>query len=444
MKKNDEFIAEVIDYTHDGLGVIKIDNFPLFVEDVIVGEKIRVKITKLKKNLGYARLIEIISSSPNRVEVEEKTSGANLMHMTYQEQLSFKTNKVKNIINKIVGANKIEVLSTLGMGKPTYYRNKSVVPVQVKNNEVKMGYYRPRSHDVINTNDCKIQYKEHNFLVNNIRKIISDMQLSIYDEEKHEGAIRHIMFRTNSSKTEIMVGIIAKEKFFNLDRFVEKIIELDKRIVSIMLNINSKKTNVILGEKSIKLYGKDFIEDDIKGIKFNISLASFYQVNPTQTKILYSKAIELANLKNTDVIIDAYCGIGTISLFAANMVKKVYGIEVVEEAVINAKENAKINNIKNVKFLLGKSEYKIRELIEKKIKIDAVIVDPPRKGCDESFLRNMADMNIPKIVYVSCNPASLARDLQIMIDLGYNVDKIQPIDMFPQTSEVEAVTLLTK
>ena len=241
-----------------------------------------------------------------------------------------------------------------------------------------------------------------------------------------------------------MVGIVAKEKFNKLDEFVEKISKLDDRIVSIMLNINDRKTNVIFGDKTENLFGKDYITDTLDGIEFKISLRSFYQVNPVQTEVLYSKALELAELKETDTIIDAYCGIGTISLFAAKKVKKVYGIEIVEAAVLDACENAKNNNITNVEFLLGKSEDVIKKLISQNVKLDAVIVDPPRKGCEESFLRDLASMGIEKIVYVSCNPATLARDMEIMRGLGYKLGSVQPVDMFPGTYHVEAVSLLVK
>ncbi|MBF0714158.1 23S rRNA (uracil(1939)-C(5))-methyltransferase RlmD [Gemella sp. GH3] len=444
MQKNDYFIGIVTDYTHDGLGVVKINNFPLFVEDVVVGEEVEIKVTKLKKNLGYAKLIKIIKKSPNRVEITEKTSGANLLHLSYEEQLKFKTNKVKNIFDKILGKDQVNVLQTLGMENPYNYRNKSVVPVQKENEEIKMGYYKPRTHDVINSYNCSIQYEEHNILINKIRDIIKNIQLSVYDEKNHKGALRHIMFRTNRDKTEIMIGIIAKEKFAKLKEFVNEMVSLDNRIKSIILNINDKKTNVIYGDYTEILYGEEFISDYLGNLKFNISLKSFYQVNPIQTELLYRKAIELADVKQTDNVIDAYCGIGTISLFVAGNAKKVYGIEVVEPAINNAVENARNNDIDNVKFLLGKSEEVIEDLIQNKEKIDVVIVDPPRKGCEESFLRNLSDMNIPKVVYVSCNPATLARDINIMKNLGYNVGDIQPVDMFPQTVHVECVVLLQR
>ena len=444
MQKNDIFEGKVIDYTHDGLGVVKIDNFPIFIEDVIEGEVIEFKIIKLKKNLGYGKVLNIIESSKNRVDGIPKTSGANLVHMNYEEQLKFKKKKVQNVMDKALGKDSIEVLDTLGMEDGYHYRNKSVIPVQKVNSEVKMGYYKPRSHDVVNIEKCFIQYDEHNVLMNKLRSLISELNLSVYDENNHSGAIRHIMFRTNTLKSEIMVGIVAKEKFNKLDEFVEKISKLDDRIVSIMLNINDKKTNVIFGDKTEKLFGKDYITDTLDGIEFKISLRSFYQVNPVQTEVLYSKALGLAELKETDTIIDAYCGIGTISLFAAKKVKKVYGIEIVEAAVLDARENAKNNNITNAEFLLGKSEDIIKKLISQNVKLDAVIVDPPRKGCEESFLRDLAAMDIEKIVYVSCNPATLARDMEIMRGLGYKLGAVQPVDMFPGTYHVEVITLLSK
>ncbi|GAB7568706.1 23S rRNA (uracil(1939)-C(5))-methyltransferase RlmD [Gemella massiliensis] len=444
MKKNEIFTGTVVDYTHDGLGIVKLDTFPIFIEDVIVGEEIEFKIIKLKKNLGYGKLVQIITKSSERVDGISKTSGANLVHMSYNEQLRFKTNKVRNIMDKTLGKNKVKVLDILGANRPYHYRNKSVIPVQRIKNEIKMGYYKSRSHDVINVEKCYIQYDEHNKLMNDIRNLISEMNLSVYDEATHTGAIRHIMLRTNTSKTEIMVGIIAKENFNQLDNFVNKIVELDNRIVSVILNINSKKTNVIYGDTTRVLYGRNYITDKLAGIKFNISLRSFYQINPIQTIVLYKKALELAELGENDIIIDAYCGIGTITLFAAQKVKKVYGIEVIDVAIDNARENAQLNSINNVEFLLGKSEGVIKSLISQNIKIDAVIVDPPRKGCEESFLYDLASMNIKKIVYVSCNPATLARDMKILHNLGYTLGEVQPVDMFPGSYHVETVALLSK
>lgn len=444
MKKNDEVISIITDYTHDGLGIFKIDNFPLFIEDVIVGEKVKAKIIKIKKNLGYAKVLEILEKSPKRVEVNEKTSGANLLHMNYSEQLRFKTEKVKNIINKLVSDKNITVRPTIGMKNPYNYRNKSVVPIQKDGNVIKMGYYRPRTHDVVDIKNCSIQYQEHNILINKLREIIKKLNISIYDEKFNKGDLRHIMFRTNSTKTEIMIGIISTKKFKKIEEFVEEILKIDTRIKSIVLNINSKNTNVIFGEKTEVLYGNEYIVDKLDDIQFNISLKSFYQVNPIQTKILYKKAIELADFSKEDTIIDAYCGIGTISLFVAKKVKKVYGIEVVEQAIKNAKENAKNNNINNVEFILGKSEDIIKDLLKKDIILNGVIVDPPRKGCEESFLKDLSSLNISKIVYISCNPATLARDIEILNKLGYKCNEIQPVDMFPGTHHVECVTLLTR
>lgn len=444
MRKNDIYVGKVSDYTHDGLGVVKIDNFPIFIEDVIEGEKVEFKILKLKKNIGYGKALKIIEKSEKRIDNIPKTSGANLVHMSYDEQLRFKTKKVQNVMNKTLGKDVVTVLSTLGMENGYHYRNKSVIPVQKVGEEVRMGYYKPRSHDVVNIEKCFIQYDEHNKLMNEVRSLIKELNLSIYDEQSHKGDLRHIMFRTNSTKNEIMIGIVATKKFSLLDEFVRKISELDDRVVSIMLNINDRKTNVIFGEKTENLFGRDYITDTLDDIEFKISLRSFYQVNPIQTQVLYNKALELAELKESDTIIDAYCGIGTISLFAAKKVKKVYGIEIVEAAVLDAKENAKNNNIENAEFLLGKSEEVIKKLISQDVKIDAVIVDPPRKGCEESFLRDLAAMDIKKIVYVSCNPATLARDMEIMKNLGYNLYDVQPVDMFPETYHVEAVTRLEK
>lgn len=443
MEKNDEFISTVVDYTHDGFGIVKKENFPFFVENVIVGEKVKIKIVKIKKNFGYAILEEVINPSKKRLEEKEKTSGASIMHMNYEEQLNFKTQKVKNIIKKTLKDEKIKILNTIGMENPIYYRNKSVLPVKRYKDIVKMGYYKSRTHDVEDIYDCKIQFQEHNYLTNKIRKIINDMNISIYDEDTKEGSLRHIMFRTNKSKTEIMVVLISKNKFKKLDKFVSNIKKISDKIVGIILNINDKNTNVILGEKSYLLYGKDYIIDEIEDLKFKISPKSFYQINPIQTQKLYNKIIDVARLDSNDIILDAYCGIGTISLFLAKKAKKVYGIEVVESAIRDANENAKLNNINNVTFILGKAEEAISTLLKSE-KINVVVVDPPRKGCEEIFLQNLVDMNIEKIVYVSCNPATLARDMKFLKTKGYYAREIQPVDMFPHTPHVETVVLMSK
>lgn len=446
VNKNENYIVDIIGMSHEGSGIAKIDGFAIFINGAILGEKIEVKIVKVNKNYAFGKLINIIKSSENRIEPlcdnSKRCGGCNLQHMSYQEQLNFKTQKVKDTIERIGKINTV-IHNTIGMDKPLRYRNKAQYPVGMINNNIVLGFYAERSHEIIDTKKCIIQNEKSEEISNIVKEFISENKISVYDEVKNTGLIRHVITKVGFTTDEIMVVIVTNGKDLpQKDKLINLLTTKVSNIKSIIQNINKENTNVILGEKCITLYGSDTITDYIGEYKFKISALSFYQVNPIQTKVLYDKALEYANLSQNEVVFDAYCGIGTISLFLSKKAKKVYGIEIVEQAIIDAKENAKINNIENVEFLVGESETIIPKLYKDGITADVVVVDPPRKGCDKKLLDTIIEMKPKKVVYVSCDVGTLARDLSILEQGGYKVIEVQPVDMFPYTHHVECVALI--
>ena len=450
VKKNEEVTVTCEDLTHEGNGVAKVDNYPLFVPYLLPGEKAKVKVVKVNKNFGYGKLLKLFSRSESRVEppcnVFYRCGGCQIQHMNYEAQLEMKHNMVKNNLQRIGKITDVPVHPVLGMDEPWRYRNKIQMPVGEKDGKLITGFYQERSHNIIPDMDtCHIQNKTGDALINFIREVANDLKISAYDEINHKGILRHIITRTAYETKDTMVIFVTKtRKLPHEDELVKRITAKFPEVKSIVHNINSFRTNVILGEKTRTLYGDDFIYDSIGDLRFKISPKSFFQVNPTQTKVLYEKAVEYAQLKETDIVIDAYCGIGSISLFLARNTQKVYGVEIVEEAVEAAKENAKLNNITNAEFVAGKAEKVMPKWKEAGIKPNVIVVDPPRKGCDETLLDTMIAMEPERIVYVSCNPATLARDLRILEDGGYKTKEVQPVDMFSQTYHVEAVVRLER
>ena len=453
VEKNKEYILDIISQGYEGEGIAKIDGYPIFIEGALQGEKVKVKIVKVKKSYAYGKLLEIIEKSEGREEPKcsnyKRCGGCSIQHMNYKKQLDFKWNRVKDCISKIGGISKEIVNYPIGMNENPYrYRNKVQLPIGKVNGEIVIGFYAPRSHNIINIDSCLIQDE----VADNVAKLTKEWinkyniePATIDGEFNPSGILRHIMIRKAFKTGEVMVVLVAtKEKVPFIDEFKKIIIENIEGIKSIVLNVNPKNTNVILGEKCITLYGKDIIQDYIGNFKFNISPLSFFQVNPKQTEILYNKALEYANLTGKETVFDAYCGTGTITLFLSQKAKKVYGVEIIEPAIINAKENAKLNNVENAEFFVGKSEEIIPQLINEGIKAEVIVVDPPRKGCDIKLLDAIGETKPEKIVYVSCDPSTLARDLKILEEKGYKTIKVQPVDMFPQTSHIENVVLLTK
>jgi len=448
VKKNNIYRVSITGMGTKGEGIGKIDNFTIFIPGAILGEEVEVNIIKVNKNYAVGKLLNIIIASEERVkpicDIYTRCGGCQLQHMSYKEQLNFKRQKVKDALLRLGGID-VEVEAVLGMKNPYRYRNKVQLPIGKENEKVSIGFYAPRSHNIIDLKTCLIQDEKADDIIKILREWIEKFNVPIYNEKEHKGNLRHIMVRTAFKTGEVMVVLVTKDKNLpHKEELINKLIENLQGVVSIIQNINSQKTNVVLGKESIVLWGKDKIIDYIANFKFAITPLSFFQVNPIQTEVLYNKALEYADLKGNEVVFDAYCGTGTISLFLSQKAKKVYGVEIVAEAIESAKLNAKENNVDNVDFIVGESEKVIPELIEKGIKADVVVVDPPRKGCEKSLLEAMANMSPEKIVYVSCDPATLARDLGVLEKLGYKTIRVQPVDMFSNTYHVENVVLLEK
>lgn len=451
INKNEEYDMNITGMGYEGEGVGKINDFTVFVPGALLNEKVKVKIVKVNKNFAFAKLIDVMEASEYRTEpacnIYKRCGGCQLQHYSYKAQLDFKKQRVKDCIERIGKLKTSEVIlyDTIGMDAPYRYRNKVQLPVGEKNGEVNIGFYAQRTHEIINMDTCNIQHEAADKVLKLIKNWMKKYKIEAYNEQLHSGSIRHIMVRKAFKTNEVMVVVVTRSNELpHKEKLIEMLIESKENIVSIIQNVNSKKTNVILGIECITLWGKDNISDYIGDFKFNISPLSFFQVNPVQTEVLYNKALEYASLTGNETVFDAYCGTGTISLFLSQKAKKVYGIEIVPQAIENAKINAKQNNIDNTEFIVGESEKIIPELIKKGIKADVVVVDPPRKGCEKSLLEAIAQMSPERIVYVSCDPGTLARDLSILDELGYNATEIQPVDMFPQTSHVETVVKMSR
>ena len=447
VEKNKEYIVDIIDNGYEGEGIAKIEDFTIFINGAIKNEKCRILIVKVNKSYAFGKLLEVINKSPNRIASDCKTykrcGGCSLRHIKYEETLNIKKHIVQNLVDKSL-VTKIQVKDVIGMEKPIYYRNKLQYPVgRDKNGLPVMGVFANRTHEIIPVENCLIQNPAAEKVAKEIFRFIKENNISVYDENSRKGLIRHIVVKIGLKTKEIMCIIVSNnEKIEKEDELIETIKGKFPQVKTIIKNINNKNTNVILGDKNIILYGDGYIYDKLGDFTFKISPMSFYQTNPIQTEILYNKAIEFAKLDKDDILCDLYCGIGTIGIFASNKVKKVYGIEIVEEAVGAAKENAKINNVNNIEFMVGDVEKAFKVLIdEKKIIPNAVIVDPPRRGLDNTTINKLNELELKKLVYISCNPATMVRDLK-MLEEKCDIKEIQPIDMFPYTSHVECVAMI--
>jgi len=438
IEKNQEYIVDIIDNGIEGEGIAKIDNFTIFIPGAIKGEKVKIIIVKVLSSYAYGKIIEILEKSKSRVELDCKTykrcGGCNLRHIDYEETLDIKRNIVQNLVDKTL-KNKLEVDSVLGMGNPYHYRNKAQYPVGIgKDGKPIIGVFANRTHEIIQMEKCFIQDER----VESVAKFIFDFaiqnNISIYDENKQKGLLRHIVIKIGKQTEEIMaILVINGEGFKNEQKLVAELLNKFPTIKTIVKNVNTKNTNVILGNKNINLYGEGYITDILGDYSFKISPLSFYQVNPIQAEALYNIGVEEAGITKDDVVFDLYCGIGTITIFMSKFAKKVYGIEIVEEAIDMAKENAKINNVENTEFIAGDVEIVLDDLINKKnIVPDIVMIDPPRKGLDRRSIDNLIKIKPEKLVYISCNPATLVRDLAIL-ENDYDVKMIKPVDMFPFT-----------
>lgn len=449
VSKNDVLEVTIQNQGYEGEGIAKIEDYPLFIKGAIKGERVLVKILKANKNYGFGKLIKVITASENRTEAPcqhyEKCGGCNLLHMNYETQLEFKTERVADCLRKIGGLKDIEVFPCLPMSDPFCYRNKVQLPVGEENGRRFLGFYQERSHRIVELSSCLIEGKPIEEACKVFQQWLNNYNVSVYKEEAHTGDIRHLMVRWGKATGELMLVVVTRTSKLP---FKEELISLLTSKVpglsSIIQNVNEERTNVVLGRKNKVLYGRNYIEDYIGNLKFRISPLSFFQVNPVQTKVLYDKTLEFAALTGEETVFDAYCGTGTISLFLAKNAKKVYGVEIVPEAIENAKENAKENHIDNADFIVGASEEEIPRLIKQGARADVVVVDPPRKGCDGKLLEALCLMAPKKIVYVSCDPATLARDIKYLSASGYSVDKVQPVDMFPGGAHVETVCLIER
>ncbi len=460
IKKGSRLVAKCVDLNHEGQGVCKVDalkegeevtNFPIFVNNMLVEEKGQLEITKISKSYAYANIVKLFNDSKSQSRVRPMCpnygtcGGCNIMHMDYPAQLEFKTKMVKDTLRKIGGIEDIEVLPTIGMKKPDKYRNKVQVPFRRTYYKTICGFFAKDSHDVVPLTECMIQPDVSTSIIHFVRNLCNEFKLTGYLENDNSGLIRHLLVRTNNDLSEIMlVFVLTNKELPYKDDIINKIIKRYPNVKSIIINVNSKPGNTILGNECYTIYGSDTITDTLCGLKFNIGPKSFYQVNHSQTEKLYNKAISLANLNENDVLIDAYCGIGTIGLIASKHIKEVYSVEIVDEAIKNAKINAKNNKIKNIHFVCNKAEEQIVKWKNDGINPTVIVVDPPRKGCDIKLLNTIDEMNIPKIIYVSCDPATLARDIKILQEKGYELKLVQPVDMFPYTSNVENIVLCQK
>ena len=449
IEKNKIYTAECLSLGSEGEGIVKIDGFTVFVNGMLPGEKGKILIVKVKKSFGYGKLTELIEPSPERTvppcPYYKTCGGCSIQHMSYKAQLEFKRNKVRDCVERIGGIFGAEYPETIGMDEPWRYRNKAQYPVgKDRDGKTVIGFYAPRSHRITDIDGCMLQMDGSEKIIEITRKYIEKYNVPVYDETAHSGLLRHVITRTSRSTGEMMVTFVINGK--NLPHSGELIEELRKTgyVASVALNINREKTNAILGDKSLTLWGKDTIRDEIGGVKFDISSLSFYQVNPVQTEKLYGLAIDAAGLTGRETVIDVYCGIGTISLLAAKKAKTVHGIEIVERAVEDAKANAVINGIENASFEAGKAEDILPKMYADGTRADVIFVDPPRKGLEPSVIEAVCGMEPDRIVYVSCDPATLARDLKMFAQRGYGTGKINTVDMFCQTGHVETVVLLSK
>lgn len=494
LEKNQEYAITIEDMGNEGEGIGHIDGMAVFVKDAVVGDVARVKITKAKKNYAYGRLMELITPSQYRVEPicphARRCGGCSIMQVDYAKQLAWKQDKVMNCLKRIGGISNVEELMEpiIGMEYDAAcsvekfpairYRNKAQFPVRKdKDGNLAIGFYAGRTHSVIDTDVCYLQDKVNDEIIKRFRKFLIDYGVEPYDEERHTGLVRHILTRVGRKTGEVMICVIINgtelvgvvpsgskmsqndeiresisgrragrsQKYMNVEQELVKCMEDIPGITSISVNVNREKTNRILGDKCRTIWGSDTISDYIGNVKYQINPLSFYQVNPEQTEKLYGKALEYADLNGDETVWDLYCGIGTISLFLAQKAKKVMGVEIIPEAIDDARKNAKMNGFDNVEFFVGKAEVVLPEQYEKHgVYADVIVVDPPRKGCDEVAISTMVKMQPKKIVYVSCDPATLARDVKMLVAAGYEVKKVCAVDQFGHSGHVESVSLLVK
>jgi 23S rRNA (uracil1939-C5)-methyltransferase len=447
IKKNDIYDVKIIDNGFEGEGIAKIDGVTVFIPNCLKDEEAKIKILKVNKNMCFGKLIEIKKASKNRCnpncETYNKCGGCDIRHIEYNYSLELKKQSVENTLKKAL-KREVQINTVIGMNEPFYYRNKLQYPVGISENlEPIMGVFAKRSHRIIETKDCKIQNQKCQKVAKSVYEFLKKYKIPGYAEETGNGLVRHIIVRIGVKTDEIMLTLVLNNMNFpHEEEFIKYIISASPEVKTIVKNLNDKKTNVILGRKLEVIYGDGYIYDYLGNKKFKISPLSFYQVNPSQTEKLYSKAVEFAELTENETVFDLYCGIGTIGIFASDKVKKLYGIETISQAIEDASQNAQLNNIKNAEFFVGDVEKTLPEFLkEKNVIPDVVFLDPPRKGCDKTAIQTLINIKPKRIVYVSCNPATLARDLNLLQE-EYNIEELAICDMFPGTSHVESIAKL--
>ena len=445
MEKGYKVVSECVDLSHEGLGVFKIDGMTVFCPNALIGEKVKIEIEKVNSNFATGKVVEIIKKSPNRVRPicknYEVCGGCDLMHMDYNSELKFKEKMAIETLKRIGNLKEVPSKGILGMEDPYYYRNKVQIPFSSLKGKTICGFYKKKSHFIISLDECFIQPALATDIAKFIKNLANEYNVEGYNDLDKKGILRHVLIRKNYLDEYMVILILKKDALNNEKEIIEKIKNRYQNVKSILINIQEKDSNVILGNKTRVVYGKGEMIDDLLGYKFILSYKSFFQINRTQTEKLYNVAKEYANLKGNETVLDAYCGVGTIGISLSKNAKKVYGIEIVPEAIENAKRNATLNNIDNIEFSVGKAEEVILNMED--INFDVCVFDPPRKGCDKVFLDSIIKKNVKRLVYVSCNVATLARDIDYLSE-HYKVEKVEFVDMFPHSADVESVCLLTK
>ncbi|MGP1411814.1 MAG: 23S rRNA (uracil(1939)-C(5))-methyltransferase RlmD [Peptoanaerobacter stomatis] len=451
MQLNQIIQLDITDMTDEGGAIGKIDTLTVFLNKGVIGDKVKAKITKIKKNYITSDVQEIQIYSKLRedkklCDIQDLCGGCQILDIKYENQLKIKQNSLKQKLERIGGIVNPNINDIISMQNPFRYRNKTQMPLCMKNGQIQIGFYKQKTHEIIPFTDCKIQNEINNKIMEIIKRFIINEKISVYDEHKHTGSLRHIITKISQKKDEIMLILVTKDsKKLNIDFMVTEFEKNKIPVKSIVQNVNTKKTNVILSDKNILLYGKEYIQDMIENLTFNIYPNSFYQVNSIQMEKMYKRALDYANLQGTETVYDLYCGIGTITLLLSQKCKKVYGIEVVPQAIESAKQNAKINNIENAKFICGKVEDEIENLVAKSNIPNVIVLDPARKGCEEKVLDTILNVKPEKIIYISCNPSTLARDLKKLLSTQeYELKEVTPYDLFSHTMHIESVTFLKR
>ena len=450
LKKNDIIPLEITDITGQGSGIGRVDGMAVFVPLTAVGDKINARILKVKKNYAFAKIEELVSPSEMRVTPDcdcyAKCGGCVFRHISYEEELKIKKRRVYDAVTRIGGLNDFQMNEIVGCASPEGYRNKTQIPIgRDKNGAVLMGFYGSHSHRIVGTGECKLQPDDMNAIARAVRSWIEDNGISVYSEETHTGLLRHLYMRKGFQSGEIMVCLVINGDTLPFkDELITRLRSLGCGVTSVVINVNKEKTNVILGKTCKTISGSGMITDELCGLSFNISPLSFYQINHDQTERLYSIAAECAELTGGELLIDLYCGAGTIGLSMAKNVGKLIGVEIIPEAIENARENAKVNGITNAEFMCADASKAAAELQKRGSRPDVVVIDPPRKGCDASVIDSIALMSPKRVVYVSCDPETLARDLKLFVEKGYKTVTVTPVDMFPRTQHVETVVLMSR